>query len=144
MKIYTKAFIGGFSFISFFTTFIVLLAQMTGDINLLVSEITLAAFVFGVWNMFYFFVDNKVRHIPIGLWGALLGLLFGVESLLRPQTHLIHSESLRVLLDSVVNFETFNFIFHGPPSILWLPILYFFVWHYIIRWLNNLWGCECS
>ena len=76
--------------------------------------------------------------------GAVLGFLFGFEALLRPQTHLIHAESLRVLLDSIVNFETFNYIFHGPPSIIWLPILYFFVWHYIIRWLNNLWGCECK
>jgi len=143
MKIYIKAFISGFTFISFFTTFIVLIVQTTGNINILVSEITLAAFVFGLWNMLYFFIENRVRYIPIGLWGAALGFMFGFEALLRPVTHINHAESLRVLLDGIVNFEVFNFIFH-PLSIIWLPILYFFVWHYIIRWLNNLWGCECK
>lgn len=143
MKTYIKAFISGFVFISFFTTFIVLLAQITGNFNILVSEITLAALVFGVWNMLYFFLKNKVKSIPIGLWGALLGFLFGLVTLLRSETHTHHNEAILILFDNIFNPETFNFVFH-TLSIIWLPILYFLIWHFIIKWLNNLWECKCS
>jgi len=143
-KTYLKAFISGFVFVSFIVTFIVFLAQIARDINLLVSEITLAALIFGAWNMFYFFIYYNLNlKIRIGWWGAILGFLFGVGALLRPETHITHSDAIGILLENTVNFEAFNFIFH-TLSIIWLPILYFFLWHYVIKWLNNLWGCKCD
>jgi hypothetical protein len=116
--------------------------QITKNPGLLVWELTLAPFIFAIWNVLFFMVARKFKGISIGLWGAILGLIFGLSSLWYPQGHFTHMEATATVVINFINPDLFNMFLHKVAWI-WLPIFYFVMWKYIIRFFNNLWKCNC-
>src|SRR3989344_7318249 len=108
-NIYIKSFITGFVFPGVFVVAAAFYAQISGNFGFLVWELTLAPFIYGLWNVFYFVLQKRIPSLSIGLWGAFLGLLFGLSSLLYPQGHIIHTEALGKIISNFVNI---NFFFH--------------------------------
>jgi len=137
---YKKVFISGFMLPALVFTGFVVYAQLSNQYDLFIWEFTLGSFIWGFWNVGYFGLKNKLPKLYIGLWGAFLGLLFGVDAIIRSTVS--HSEAMLSVINQIIEPDKFDFFFH-KLSIIWLPILYFFLWYYPVRWLNNLWGCKC-
>lgn len=118
----------------------VLYAQLTRNYDLFVVEFTVGPLIWGLWNVGYFIVKDRLPKLTIGLWGALLGLIFGIDAIFR--NTIAHSEALVLFSDRIYNLNMFDFFFH-KLSFIWLMALYFLVWHYAVRRMNNVWGCKC-
>lgn len=139
---YLKTFIAGFMFPGIFIVALAFYVQITKNPGLLVWEYTLAPFIFAVWNVLFFMVVQRFKGVSIGLWGAVLGLIFGLSPLIYPQGHFIHMEATGRAIMGLVNLDLFN-VFYHKIAWIWLPFFYFVMWKYIIRFFNNLWKCNC-
>lgn len=121
---------------------LVFYGQVTKNYGLLVWEFTLAPFIYALWNVMYFVIQNRIPKFRIDLWGAALGLIFGLSPILYPAGHRIHAEATQAVVGIFVDGQKFDYFYHNIAW-LWLPVLYFFIWRYVIRWFNNLWECKC-
>ena len=126
---YFRMFIAGMVFPGLvFPCVSIFLAANNAILFLQEVPIYLMSFIWGLWNVLYFvLVKPRIDHVPntrvvFGLHGVLLGLFVYLFA-----TLVFH---LPILL--------------GIPSwlaylaVLIIPTIYYFVWYYIVVWINDL------
>ncbi len=81
--------------------------------------------VFGLWNILYIALLSR-RHFSIGIFGALLPLLFA---------------PLGFAITRAVDFAIPSFVVHAFPIVFPIGIaVYYLVWKHLIGFLNDLLG----
>jgi hypothetical protein len=78
--------------------------------------------LWGIWNVAYAWIKDDVPNLPIGLWGAILGLIIASTATF------IYNVPVLLGISTPVAY-----IF---PAIA--PAAYFLVWRYVVSFLNSL------
>ena len=134
-KLYIKIFIAGLAFpaavLPFVYSLLILSGHSAGEMFPLQFIPHFLPIIFGLWNMLYFAIGEKCpikkKSTRLWVWGALLGFiaaLCGVFMIGLPELLFGLTGALQYL-----------------PLII-IPILYGFIWRYIVSAINDLLGLQ--
>ncbi len=134
-KLYIKIFIGGLAFPATLLPFVYSLLIFSGHSAAITIPLQFIPhflpILFGLWNMLYFVIGEKCpiknRNIRLWGWGALLGFIAALSGVF-----MIGLPELLFGLTGALQYL---------PLII-IPILYGFIWRYIVSAINDLLGLK--